>query len=185
MPRLPFKKVGLLIVDEIGKNISGAGMDTNVVGRKFSDHAATERDEVACKRIFVRGLTHETHGNGCGIGIAEFSTQRAVDQIDMNITRINALTGGHPAAAAIPCIYPTDRDAIEAALETVGLDDPANSRVVHIPNTLHLREVLVSEAYLTEVKDRPDLEILEGPTEMDFDGEGFLAPVLSGAAAAH
>ncbi|MGE3313649.1 MAG: lactate racemase domain-containing protein [Planctomycetaceae bacterium] len=183
MPRLPFKKVGLLIVDEIGKNISGAGMDTNVVGRKYSDHNATEKDDVACKRIFVRGLTYETHGNGCGLGIGEFTTQRAVDQVDMNITRINALTGGHPAAASIPCVYPNDYEAIEAALETVGLDEPENSRVVHISNTLHLREVLVSEAYLPEVRDRADLEILDGPSEMEFDADGFLAAVFAGAAA--
>jgi len=183
MPRLPFSKVGLLIVDEIGKNISGAGMDTNVIGRKFSDHAATERDDVSCKRIFVRGLTAETHGNACGLGIAEFTTQRAIDQVDMHITRINALTGGHPAAAALPVAYPTDRDAIEAALETVGLDEPHNARVVHIANTLQLAEVLVSEAYLPEVKQRPDLQILEGPSDMEFDGDGFLVPVSEGETA--
>ncbi len=183
MPRLPFNKIGLLIVDEIGKNISGAGMDTNVIGRKYSDHNATDKDEVAVKRIFVRGLTEETHGNACGIGIAEFTTHRAIAQVDPHITRINALTGGHPACAALPVAYNTDREAVEAALETVGLDAPEDSRVVHISNTLHLAEVLVSEAYLPEVEKRSDLEILDGPSEMEFDTEGFLIPVAAGAAA--
>ena len=99
MPRLPFTEVDLLIIDEIGKNISGSGMDTNVVGRKYSDHEATDRDSVSCKRIFIRGLTKETHGNACGLGMSEVTNQRTVDQVDLNATRINALTGGHPPAA--------------------------------------------------------------------------------------
>lgn len=92
--RLPFDKVDMLIVDEIGKNISGAGMDTNVIGRKFNDHRATDKDSVSAKLIFVRGLTPETHGNACGIGLAEFTNQRTVEQIDKRITAINCITGG-------------------------------------------------------------------------------------------
>ena len=177
MPRLPFRTVDLLIVDAIGKNISGSGMDTNVVGRKYNDHAATDQDDVACKRILIRGLTEETHGNACGLGLAEFTTDRCLAQVDFHITRINALTGGHPTAAGIPIALPTDRASIDAALETVGLVDPPRARVVHIPDTLHLREVLVSEAYTGELHERQDLEILSGPDDMAFDHEGFLRPV--------
>lgn len=186
MPRLPFNEIGLLIVDEIGKNISGSGMDTNVIGRKFIGNPDEGRDEVCCKRIFIRGLTQETHGNACGIGLAEFTNRRTVEQMDAQVTRINALTGGHPTAAAIPVTFDTDREVLESALQTVGLDEPEDAKVVQISNTLHVGEVLVSEAYLPEIERRGDLEILDGPLEMEFDPEGFLLPVAaSGAAAVH
>lgn len=183
MPRLPFDKVGLLIVDQIGKNISGSGMDTNVIGRKFNDHAASERDSVACKRIFIRGLTEETHGNACGIGMAEFTNQRTLDQVDLAATRINALTGGHPTAAALPVAFETDREVLDAALQTIGLDEPEQSRVVQISDTLHLREVLVSEAYLGELQQRSDLEVVYGPFDIEFDADGNLLPVRAAAVA--
>eukprot|EP00913_Durusdinium_trenchii_P023348 g21926.t1 len=130
MPRLPFKLIDLLIVDEIGKNISGSGMDTNVIGRKFRDHAATDLDSVRCKRIFVRGLTPETHGNSCGLGMAEFTNQRTIDSVDLKITRINAVTGGHPTAAALPAATETDREAIESALSTVSLAAPSRPEII-------------------------------------------------------
>jgi hypothetical protein len=186
MPRLPFSEVGLLIVDEIGKNISGSGMDTNVIGRKFIGNPDEGRDDVCCKRIFIRGLTEETHGNACGIGLAEFTNRRTVEQMDVNVTRINALTGGHPTAAAIPVAFETDREVLEAALQTVGLEEPENAKVVQISNTLHVGDVLVSEAYLPEVERRGDLEIIDGPFEMEFDRDGFLLPVAAaGATAVH
>lgn len=177
MPRLPFPEVDLLVVDEIGKNISGSGMDTNVVGRKFNDHGATEDDTVDCKRIFVRGLTRETHGNACGIGMAEVTNQRTVDQANLVATRINALTGGHPSAAAVPIAFDTDQEAMLAILETVGLVDPVESGIVQIANTLKLGEVLVSEKYTPEVRERSDLEVVSGPDAMAFDAHGNLAPV--------
>ena len=110
--------------------------------------------------------------------LAEFTTDRCLAQVDFNITRINALTGGHPTAAGIPISMPTDRDAIDSALETVGLVEPPRARVVQIPDTLHLRELLVSEAYTGELRERDDLEIVSGPDEMAFDGARFLRPVL-------
>lgn len=177
LPRLPFRKVHLLIVDEMGKNISGTGMDTNVVGRKYNDHRATELDDTSVRTIFVRGLTEATHGNATGIGIAEFTNTRTVNSVDRRITAINSITGGHAPAAAIPIAFDTDREVLENALTTIGLTAPEKAKVIQIPDTLHLREVLVSEAYLDEVKQRPDLEILSGPSEMRFDGEGNLAGV--------
>ena len=177
MPRLPFPEVDLLVVDQIGKNISGSGMDTNVVGRKFNDHGATGDDTVNCKRIFVRGLTPETHGNACGIGMAEVTNQRTVDQANLVATRINALTGGHPSAAAVPIAFDTDQEAMLAILETVGLVDPADSGIIQIANTLKLGEVLVSEKYTPEVQERSDLEVLSGPDAMAFDAHGNLASV--------
>ena len=177
LPRLPFANTQLLIIDEIGKNISGTGMDTNVIGRKYNDHAATANDDVSVKRIFVRGLTEATHGNATGIGIAEFTNTRTINQVDRRITAINCLTGGHPVAAMLPIAFDTDREVIEAALPTLGLVEPANAKVVQIANTLHLGEVLVSEAYLPEIAQRPDLAIIDGPFDMPFDADGNLRPV--------
>lgn len=185
MPRLPFKKVDLLIVDELGKDISGSGMDTNVIGRKYNDHRATERDSVAVKTIFVRGLTTATHGNSCGLGMAEFTNQRTIDSVDRRITAINAITGGHAPAAALPIAFPTDREALDAALTTVGLAAPEAARVVHVSNTLHLAEVLASDAYLPEIERRDDLEILEDARPMEFDEESNLYPVAAETAGVH
>ncbi len=181
MPRLPFKNVQLLIVDQIGKNISGTGMDTNVIGRKYNDHAATEQDDYKVRRIFVRGLTEATHGNATGLGIAEFTNKHTVEQIDRKITQINCITGNHPSAAGTPAWFDTDREVLENALPSVGIVEPPFVKVVQIPNTLHLGEVLVSESYLDELKTRPDLEVIEGPFEMQFNADGSLQPVLAAA----
>ncbi|QDT87819.1 lactate racemase domain-containing protein [Gimesia chilikensis] len=178
LPRLPFPKIDLLIVDRIGKNISGSGMDACVVGRKFNDHAATERDVVACKRIMIRGLTEETHGNACGIGLAEFTNERTVAGVDWQSTRINTITGSHPTAGMVPLVYPNDREAIEAALQTVGLVEPETSGIVQIYDTLELSEVVVSETYLEEINSRDDLDIISGPFDLPFDAEGNLASVF-------
>jgi hypothetical protein len=177
MPTLPFKKIQMLIIDEIGKNISGSGMDTNVVGRKYNDHAATDKDEYKVKRIFIRGLTKETHGNACGLGMAEFTNKRTVDEVDADITKINSLTGAHPSAAAIPAHYDNDREVLENALPCVGLVEPENAKVVQIKDTLHLGEVLVSESFQEELVGREDLEVIEGPFDMVFDDDGMLRPV--------
>lgn len=168
LPRLPFADVDLLIVDRIGKNISGVGMDANVVGRKFNDHAATPNDLARCRRIMVRSLTPESHGNATGIGLAEFTTQRCVDSVDREITRINCVTGLHPEAAMIPITLPNDALAVESALQTVGLVEPENARVIQISDTLHLQRVRVSEAYFDLVRGNPRLQ---------FDGEPFAFPV--------
>ena len=177
LPRLPFPYVDLLIIDQIGKNISGTGLDTNVVGRKFNDHAGTDRDAVRCKRIFVRGLTDETHGNATGIGLSEFTNQRTSDAIDRRITNINCVTGLHPTAAMIPMAFETDREVVTNALQTCGLVEPQNARVVQISDTLHLGEVMVSEAYLPELSGRADLERISDLAEMAFDVDGNMHAV--------
>ena len=185
LPRLPFSRADLLIIDQIGKNISGTGLDTNVVGRKYNDHAGTDRDPVRCKRIFVRGLTEETHGNATGIGIAEFTNRRTANAIDHKITAINCITGLHPTAAMTPIAYEADAEAIANALHTCGLVQPPQSKVIQIQDTLHLAEVLVSEAYLPDLVGRGDLERISEPLEMAFDPQGNLLPVNSTAGGAH
>ncbi len=176
MPRLPFDQVHLLIIDEIGKNISGTGMDTNVVGRKFQVHQAAPDEFPKVKCIMIRGLTEETQGNGTGIGLAEFCTRRAIEQVDLEATRINCLTGGHVPAAMMPLDYPTDRAAIEVALPTVGMVEPPRAKIVWIRNTLELREVECSAVYWDEARQRSDLEILGEPRPLPFDAEGNLPP---------
>ncbi len=174
MPRLPFDHVDLLIVDEIGKNISGAGMDTNVVGRKFHDNHAAEKEYPKVTRILVRGLTPETHGNASGIGTAEYAHRRAVDEMDREITYINCMTGNHPSGAHIPLYFDTDQICIEKALETVGLREPGEERILRIHNTLDLGELLVSEAYRAEVEAREDLSIVNEAAPMPFNISGDL-----------
>jgi hypothetical protein len=177
LPRLPFDHCDLLIIDRIGKNISGTGMDTNVVGRKFNDHAATTKDRASCRRIMVRGLTDETHGNATGIGLAEFTNQRTIDAVDRRITAINSITGLHPTAAMLPIAFDTDREAVAAALQTIGLIEPPDAKVIQIADTLHLAECVVSEAFVPLLAGRGELTALEPPRAMSFDESGNLGPV--------
>ncbi len=177
LPQLPFPDVDLLIVDRVGKNISGVGMDANVVGRKFNDHAATPNDLARCRRIMIRSLTPESHGNATGIGLAEFTTQRCVDQIDREITRINCITGLHPEAAMIPITLPNDALAVENALQTIGRVEPENARVIQILDTLHLQRVRVSEAYFDAVRASSRLSFAGEPTEFPLDSDGWMSDV--------
>jgi hypothetical protein len=174
MPRLPFDQIHLLIIDEIGKNISGTGMDTNVVGRKYQVHRAAQDEFPKVKRILIRGLTEETHGNAAGIGLAEFCTRRVIEQTDVEKTRINCLTAGHISAAMMPLDFPSDRAAIEAALPTIGMVRPNEAKVVWIRNTLDLREVECSAVYRDEARAREDLEILTEPRPLPLDTAGNL-----------
>jgi hypothetical protein len=178
LPRLPFGACDLLIIDQIGKNISGTGMDTNVVGRKYNDHAATDQDDASCRRIFIRGLTAATKGQATGIGLAEFTNRRTLAAIDIPATYVNCITSGHPTAGMLPMAYETDREVISEALQTVGLTPPPQARVIQIQDTLHLEQVLVSEAYLPELAGRSDLTLLDGPAPMKFDAAGNLVPVI-------
>jgi hypothetical protein len=176
MPRLPFDHIDLLIIDEIGKDVSGSGMDTNVIGRKFHVHESARKEFPKVKRIAVRGLTEATHGNATGIGLAEFCTTRAVQQTNIEMTRINCLTAGHIAAAMMPIDFLTDRAVIEAAVPTLGMVDPAAVKLVWVRNTLDLREVECAAPYLEMARERQDLEILTKPRPMPFDAAGNLPP---------
>ncbi len=177
MPKLPFQEVDILIIDEIGKNISGSGMDTNVVGRKYYDHKAAPDEYPKVKKIVVRGLTEDTHGNATGIGMSEFCHARVLEQVDINITRINCLTGGHAPAAMIPLDYPNDTELLDNVFPGIGLIDPPNARVIWIHDTLDVAEVECSVAYLEEARDRDDLEIKVQPRSLQFNDKGDLPGV--------
>ena len=173
-PKLPFDDVDLLIIDEMGKDISGAGMDTNVIGRKRNDRRATDDETPRVLRIFVRDLTEKTHGNATGIGLAEFTTKRLVEKIDSHATNMNVVTGQHVSAGAVPINYETDREVLDIALESIGLIEVPDARVLWIKNTLDLGEVEASAAYLDQVEGRSDLEIIVDPREMTTGDDGNL-----------
>ena len=152
MARLPFDAVDVLVIDRMGKNISGVGFDPNVVGRKFNDHAAVAGETPKVRRICVRDLTPETHGNALGLGMAEFCRTQLLRGMDLRATRLNALTSGHVAAGMLPLDYETDREILVAALGTIGMVQPRDSRLLWIADTLHLAEVECSAAYLDEAR---------------------------------
>jgi hypothetical protein len=174
MPKLPFDQADLLIIDEIGKEISGAGMDTNIIGRKYYDHFPADHEFPKIKRIAVRGLTEATHGNATGIGMAEFCRTTALEAMNVETTRINCLTAGHVTAAMSPIDFATDKEIIDQALNTVGFCDATSAKVMWIKNTLHITELYCSEYFYESAKQRDDLKILTEPTNLPFDEDGNL-----------
>ncbi len=181
MPRLPFAEVDVLLVDRIGKDISGAGLDTNVVGRKdaLHDHRRPSTPaEVRVRVIAVRGLTEATHGNALGIGLAELCRSRVLDATDWEVTRTNALTAGDVAAAMVPVARATDAEVLATALPLIGLREPAQARVLWVRDTLHLDRVWASRALLDEAGDRPDLTVLGPPGPLPLDADGDLPDLL-------
>ena len=174
MARLPFSPIDVLIVEQIGKNISGSGMDTNVIGRPSNPHEPFPADPKILW-IVALDLTEESYGNATGIGNADFTTRRLVEKIDMKPTLINCITACAPNGAKVPATYETDQEAIENALSCIGLTPPDKARVIRIKNTLVLGEIEVSEAYLPEVARRGGLTALGDPVPLRFDVAGALA----------
>ena len=172
MARLPFSPIDVLIVEEMGKNISGSGMDTNIIGRPTNPHEPFPADPKILW-IVALDLTDESYGNAIGIGNADFTTRRLVDKIDMKPTLINAITACEPGVAKVPATYETDREAVDAALSCIGLTPPERARIIRIKNTLVLGELEVSEAYAADVARRSDLTVL-GESVLDFDATGRL-----------
>ena len=173
MPRLPFDQIDILIADELGKNVSGAGFDTNVIGRCHSlNNQKPKRPQIT--RIFVRDLTEASHGNACGIGMAEYTTKRLVDKIDYPSTYINCLTGMTPENGRIPIFFEKDRDALSTAHDNSGVFDPKNLRILWIKNTLEIEYLYASQPFLREARSNPRLEVLGKPIDLPFDGNGNL-----------
>jgi hypothetical protein len=171
MPRLPFKQMDVLVVDEIGKNISGAGMDPNVTGRLYFIGSPPLK-EPKITRIFVRDLTPETEGNAIGIGFAEYTTTRLVKKIDPRPTAINSITGMGPECGRVPIAFDQDREALQAAFDNSGVLDSKDLRLVWIKNTLEMEYLWASEPILKEAKANPNLEVVSGLEEVPFDATG-------------
>jgi hypothetical protein len=174
MPRLPFDQADVLLLDEIGKDVSGAGLDTNVVGRKYLDHAPREDEFPKIKYLVVRGLTRVSHGNATGIGLAEFCRSQVLREMDVHVTRTNCLTGSHATAATIPLDYETDREILDVVLSVIGLRAADAARLMWIQNTLRVGEVECAEAYWDEARQRTDLEIRTPPRPLPLGPDGQL-----------
>lgn len=171
--KIPFDHLHLLIVDGMGKEISGTGMDPKVIGRIYLP-PHEEPKSPRYLRILVRDLTAQTGGNAVGMGLADFATRRLASKVDFKVTYTNSLTGLSPMRSKLPIIFETDREAIEGALSTIGLTEPEDARVVRIRNTLELEEFAASQALEEEVRRNPSLEILGGPEALRFDDAGSL-----------
>lgn len=165
LAKLPFNRADILIIDKMGKDLSGTGMDTNIIGKK-------DNSTIKITRIFVRDLTPKSNGNACGIGLADFTTQKLVDKIDYNATYVNCITGQRPEGAKIPMMFKTDKESLDAAIATSGLINPEKARIMWIKNTLELEELYVSEEFAKEAAERDDLELLSEFREIEFDSDG-------------
>ena len=173
MARIPLAEIDLLIVDEIGKDVSGTGMDTNVIGRN-RDILGSFTSKPHVLRIFVRDLTPRTQGNANGIGFADFTTRRCVDKIDMQKTYKNALTAMSPEKAAIPVTMTNDKEAIIASLASIGLTDGSRAKVVRIKNTSQLSRIMVSQSLMAALPET-GITIDGTPQPMRFDKNDNLA----------
>jgi hypothetical protein len=178
LAKIPFDELDLLVVDELGKNISGAGMDPNIIGHR--ERNATPSPDY--RRLAVLSLTYPSLGNALGIGMADFTTERCVRDIDPEVTCMNLLTatepGGNTREGAIPIAYASDRDALEVALFS-SLAGP-EPRVCRIRNTASLSRLWVSEALLSEVRANTRLAIESPPAPFAFDEKGNLIEDVDG-----
>ncbi|UCG06511.1 MAG: DUF2088 domain-containing protein [Desulfobacterales bacterium] len=173
LPRIPFDPIDVLIVDQMGKDISGAGMDQNVIARTVMRfHQVPSNPKIT--RIFVRDFTPNSDGNATGLGNADFTTKRLVDKIDAQASYMNAITSSCPEAVRIPPYYESDREALETALNTIGDIAPQKARIVHILNTLKLEEMMISEAMIPEAEQLDHVSIIGSPDQMAFDAQGNL-----------
>ena len=177
MPRLQFDEIDVLIVEKIGKNISGSGMDPNITGRNCRFVDWKMKPDV--KKIAVLGLTPETHGNATGVGAADVITMRLYKDIDIPKTYANIITSTYLDGACIPMIMNTDEDAIRLAVKTVVRIESKDCKIVRIPNTLQVVDIHVSESMLPYIRQHPEqFEIIGEPQPMKFDAKGTLYPML-------
>jgi hypothetical protein len=191
MGHVPVPRLDILILDQIGKNISGAGMDTKVANRSVQGGYNPWPNTPCFDRIFVRDLSDVSYGNGVGLGMADVIHDRLLHKIDWNPTWINSLTASTPAAIRTPIHFPTDRECLERIMPTVGKFNMADVEIGWIRNTMELTRVMLSENLLPQIRSNSALEILDGPFDFPFDTEGQLpltmfvkevAPALAGQA---
>jgi hypothetical protein len=170
-PRLYFDSLDVLVIDEIGKNISGTGVDNAVIGRYFTPYASGGPD---INKIVGLNLSDETEGNGNGVGILDFITKRIYHKLSFNRTYINSLTSTLPQCAKIPMMLKTDRQAIQAAIKTCNIRDKTKVKMVRIKNSLTLEEIEVSESLQTHLKKNTHFEIISKPYDLPFNKDDNL-----------
>ncbi len=171
MPSLLFKQIDVLIVDQIGKDISGDGMDPNITGRYPTPYASGGPD---VSKLVILDLTDKTHGNANGMGAADFGTRRMADKVNFPMTYANGLTSTVALPTHMPTILDSDYDAIRAAVKTCNARDLAKARVVRIKDTLHLGEIMISESMLAEAATIAGITVLGKPQAMRFDAADSL-----------
>lgn len=176
---LPFDFAHILMIEEVGKEISGRGFDTKVVGR-IGSHLSPDPEKPAIKRIMVSNLTALTHGNATGLGPADVITRRLYDKIDHPTTTINYIVGSQLEIAKTPLIMENDRDALKVCMMTVGLTPYAGQKIMRIKNTLCLDKVDISQAYAPELADRNDLEIIKPARPLRLEKDGYFARFSEG-----
>jgi len=171
--RLPCAELDVLVVDEMGKDLSGTGLDTKVIGRiriSGTQEPATPR----IRRVVVRDLTGASHGNALGVGLADVVTRKLADKIDFASMYENAIISSCPEQAYLPVVAATDRQAIQFALSTIGAVPPEQARLMRIHNTRDLEQLFVSAALLPELSRRSDIEILGAAQPLSLDATGRL-----------
>lgn len=173
MPKLPVDDIDVLFVDEIGKNYSGTGMDTNIIGR-MRILGEEELDSPRIKYIVASDLSEPSHGNALGMGLADLTTKRFFDKIDMKITNENVITSSFIMRGMIPMVIDNDREALHVALRCNWGIESSQARIVRVPNTLHLKYVYVSEVLVPEIQKLSHIEILGQPEPLQFDENGYL-----------
>lgn len=176
MPTLPFDEFDVLVVDQQGKDISGAGMDTNVTGRMEFGLNEPEPERPNIKRIFIRSLTNPSLGNATAWGCADFIHQDLLAEANLSKTLINCLTASTPRGARVPPAVETDRAGLIASLSTIGMVSPKDVRVARITDTMRLERLYVSETLVEEARERDDLKIVEEPKPIAFEDDAFAAP---------
>jgi hypothetical protein len=176
MPSLPVDKMDILIVDEIGKNYSGTGMDTNIIGR-IRVLGVEEPKKPSIKYVLASNLSEASHGNALGIGLADLTTKRLFEKIDFQKMNENVVTSTFLDRAKIPIVLENDREALNAALRANWGVASEEARIVRIPNTLHIGELLVSEVIYNEVKNKDNIEVIKDLHELQFDEEGYFLPM--------
>lgn len=176
MPSLPVEEMDILVVDEIGKNYSGTGMDTNIIGR-IRVLGVEEPEKPSVKYVIASNLSEASHGNALGIGLSDLTTKRLFDKIDLKTMNENVVTSTFLDRAKIPIVLDSDREALEAALRATWGVPSHEARIVRIPNTLHIGELFVSEVIFNELKDKENIEVLEDLHEMKFDADGYFPPM--------
>ena len=172
MPSLPVKDIDVLVVDKMGKDISGVGMDPNIIGR-IKIYGQPEPSVPAIKSIVVHELTEDSHGNAIGVGLADMITKKLYDQIDFSATYTNAITSGFLERVKIPFVAKNDKDAFEIALRSCGYIEPGKEKIVRIRSTLSLDEIYVSQAVMDLLKGSEGIEHVSGLVDLFNDGNEF------------
>ena len=177
MPTLPFDEMDVLVVDQIGKDVSGQGMDTNVTGRRHFTINEPEPESPEVKRIYLRGLTEKTKGNAMGMGQADFLHRTVKDELDWSTALINAITASTVRSVRMPPVVENDRAGLLGALGTVGPVAGDEARVLRVTDTMRLQRVYASAPLIEAARDRDDLRVVAEPDDLAFDDDGnFAAP---------